>query len=78
LSSLQDWLKRVQAAKSRSELFAILNEFRPLEWTDDERATMAKSYIRLLDGMKEEPESTKGAESEKSEGADGPVWYEKM
>jgi hypothetical protein len=44
LSELEPWLERILAAQSIEDIFAILDEFRPLLWSDDERASMAKIY----------------------------------
>lgn len=48
---LNSWLNRIRQAETRAQVFAILDEFRPLPWTDEERAQMAKLYIRLLDAL---------------------------
>jgi hypothetical protein len=45
---IKDWLSKIKFARSRNEVFAILDKFRPLEWTDEDRATMSKTYIRFL------------------------------
>ncbi|HNH76781.1 MAG: hypothetical protein SFV17_12105 [Candidatus Obscuribacter sp.] len=78
---LQAWFKRIRDAKTRSEVFAILDEFRPLPWADEERSQMAKLYIRLLDYLPDDSgavaSAASGAQDEKPAN-DGPVWYEKM
>lgn len=48
---LNSWLNRIRQAETRAQVFSILDEFRPLSWTDEERSQMAKLYIRLLDGL---------------------------
>jgi hypothetical protein len=48
LSELKPWLERVLTAQTEEEIFAILDEFRPLLWSDDERASMAKTYNAKL------------------------------
>lgn len=48
LKSLKDWLALVQQVNTREEIFALLDRFRPLSWTDTERATMSVAYIRHL------------------------------
>ena len=80
---LDQWLKRVQKAKSRLEIFKLLDQFRPLAWTDDERAAMGKTYIRQLEVMKDpddpdHPDHRDQSGPSGQEAADGPVWYEKM
>lgn len=76
-SDLQSWLMRVHEAKTRAEVFRLLDEFRPLNWTDDQRALMSRTYIRALEHLSgDEPAGAPaptGADS-----AAGPVWYEKM
>jgi len=76
-TNLEDWLKRVQNARSREEVLTILNEFRALDWTDEQCAAMAHSYMRVLENTKESAQDRKG-EAEEKQAADGPVWYEKM
>ena len=74
---LDQWLARVQQCQSRAQVFQLLDEFRPLDWTDEQRAMMGKTYIRLLeDRLKQQSEEAKT--SDKKGGDDGPVWYEKM
>ncbi|MBK7745687.1 MAG: hypothetical protein IPP57_02685 [Candidatus Obscuribacter sp.] len=76
---LNAWFKRIQGAKKRSEVFAILDEFRPLPWSDEERSQIAKLYIRLLDLLPEESGSVAPVAATPDKPAnDGPVWYEKM
>lgn len=65
----------MQSAKRAEDVFAILDEFRPLEWTDDERATMSKLYVRILQRLG--PVATSGAAADENKD-NGPVWYEKM
>lgn len=74
---LEDWLNKVQAARSRQEIFKILDEFRKLAWTDVERAAMGKLYIRALDNMDEE-DTTSTSEDQQASSGDEEVWYEKM
>ena len=78
-SDLDSWLKKVLAAKSRADVFRVLEEFRPLDWTDEQRAAMAKTYMRVVEQLA--PGGGAAASSvavETDSGADGPVWYEKM
>ena len=79
--NLQDWFKKVQSCKTRSEVFAVLDQFRPLPWADEERAQMAKLYIRLLDHLPDDSgavAATAGGAQEDKPANYGPVWYEKM
>ncbi len=76
---LSAWVKRIQGAKKRSEIFAILEEFRPLPWSDEERSQIAKLYIRLIDLLPEESGAAAPVAASADKPAnDGPVWYEKM
>jgi hypothetical protein len=75
-TDLQQWISRVQKATSAKEVYATLDEFRPGPWTDDDRAKMAKAYIRVLERVGASvPDATV---EEEADGNDGPVWYEKM
>jgi len=77
-SNLESWLEKINAAKSRVDIFRILEDFRPLEWTDEQRAAMAKTYMRVLDGLAPGKEASAPAATATTTGDDGPVWYEKM
>ena len=77
-SNLESWLERIHAAKSRVDVFRIVEEFRPLEWTDEQRAAMAKAYMRALDRMAPGTEASAPAAAATTTGDDGPVWYEKI
>lgn len=48
LLDLQTWMNKVTRAQSRAEILAILDEFRVIEWSDEQRSQMAKLYMRLL------------------------------
>lgn len=48
MSELKPWLDRVINAQSQTEIFAILSEFRPLTWSDEERANIARTYNTKL------------------------------
>ena len=74
---LENWLTEVQAAKTRQEVFTILDQFRALSWTDVERASMARLYMRVLEKLKDEPGSKTSSFDETSD-QDEEVWYEKM
>lgn len=76
-ADLDQWLNKVQACKSRTELFKLLDEFRPLDWTDEQRSVMGKTYMLLLETkLKQQLSDTAVADTKG--GPDGPVWYEKM
>lgn len=78
---LNPWLTRMRKVQSRSELMAILDEFRPLEWTDEQRSAVSRLYMRLLDSLAVEEvpdEDAAVAAKPKASENDGPVWYEKM
>ncbi|HEY9786417.1 MAG TPA: hypothetical protein V6D17_13500 [Candidatus Obscuribacterales bacterium] len=47
-ADLNAWLERVKSAQSRKAVFAILDEFRKEEWTDEQCSKMAHLYIRVL------------------------------
>jgi hypothetical protein len=48
MKDLQEWLSRVKAATSSAEIFELLDQFRPGDWTDEERSLMSKTYIAAL------------------------------
>lgn len=60
----------------------MLDQFRVLEWTDEQRASIGKLYIRLLEVLPPED----GNSGDDDAGSGGPakpaeqeeVWYEKM
>ena len=54
---LPEWIAKLKQARHRDEVFAILDDFRAHDWSDEERATVARLYIRLLDGLKSDPAS---------------------
>jgi len=49
---LDYWLDRIRSGRDEREIFSILDEFRPLEWTDQERAQMSHVYFRRLEYVK--------------------------
>lgn len=75
-TDLQQWISRVQKATSAKEVYATLDEFRLGPWSDEERAKMAKAYIRVLERVGAPAAET--TIEEEADGNDGPVWYEKM
>jgi len=79
---LATWIEKLKSAKNRTELFAMLDSFRVLEWTDEQRSSIAKLYMRLIDVLPH-VESTTEDEESKPGGVTKPaeqeeVWYEKM
>jgi hypothetical protein len=79
---LANWIEKLKTAKNRTELFAMLDSFRVLEWTDEQRSTISKLYMRLIDVLPH-IESAPEDEDVKSGGPTKPaeqeeVWYEKM
>jgi hypothetical protein len=48
MSELQLWLDKVKGAENATDVFGILNEFRPGDWTDDERSMMSRTYMAVL------------------------------
>lgn len=74
-----DWCERIKKAQTQKEVFSILNDFQKLEWTNQERASMAKFYHRVIANLAPGEESVKPATADDTATAnDGPVWYEKM
>ena len=53
---LNIWLARVKQAKTRKDIFRILDEFRKFEWTDVQCQTISHLYIRMIDLMPPEEE----------------------
>lgn len=75
--NLDEWLKKVQQAQSGDAVFKLLADFRKLDWTDEERSRMSKVYMRVLNRVGGAT-STVTSSQDDEDGADGPVWYEKM
>jgi hypothetical protein len=75
--NLSNWISRVQSAGSVSEVLALLDSFRLLEWSDEDRSRMAREYMRVLETLDRNKVSA-GNKGDDSGGPDGPVWYEKM
>ncbi len=65
MPELSSWLERMIATQSNEEVFAILDEFRPLLWSDDERASMAKIYNAKLHQIRMNQEIDNGKRLEK-------------
>ncbi len=47
-TDLDCWLWRIRRAQDQAEVFACLDEFRQLDWTDPERSQMSKTYVPRL------------------------------
>jgi len=80
-TDIRQWHERVKGVKNKAELFQVLDEFRPLDWTDEQRAGMAKLYMRVIDTLANQGEEVweeKDATTADAMSFDGPVWYEKM
>ncbi|HEY9678840.1 MAG TPA: hypothetical protein V6C76_12590 [Drouetiella sp.] len=80
---LSAWVEKLKTARTRSELFGILDQFRAAnEWTDEQCASIAKLYIRILDYLPNDDEggtintSSSGGPAKPAEQEE--VWYEKM
>ncbi|MFX5214482.1 hypothetical protein ABTC92_18660, partial [Acinetobacter baumannii] len=54
---LDGWLAKVKQARSHSEVFAILDDFRKEDFADDQRSKMAKMYMRILENLGPETKS---------------------
>jgi hypothetical protein len=48
---LNAWTAKVRMARSQEELFAIVDDFRKGEWSDEQRSNIARLYIRLLENL---------------------------
>lgn len=66
MSELKPWVERILAAQSSEEIFATLDEFRPLLWSDDERASMAKTYNAKVYQIKMNQEINNSKQAEKT------------
>jgi hypothetical protein len=75
-TDIDQWIARVKKANNAKEVYATLNEFRPGPWSDEDRAKMAKTYIRVLERVG--GSTADEAVEEVVDANDGPVWYEKM
>ena len=52
------WLARIKQAKTRKDVFRILDEFRKFEWTDVQCQTMSHLYMRMIDLMPPEEDDS--------------------
>lgn len=76
-SSLDSWIDRIRSAGSADNLWTILDEFRTVEWTDEERSKMSHAYMQRLASIVR-ASATVGKKAAQAAANDGPVWYEKM
>ena len=42
---LSTWIEKLKSARNRNELFSMLDTFRALEWTDEQREALADAVI---------------------------------
>lgn len=75
--SVDSWIDRVRAAGSADNLWVILDEFRLVDWTDEERAKMSHAYMQRLASIVRASAGS-GKKAAQAAANDGPVWYEKM
>ncbi len=79
---LSAWIEKLKSAKNRTQLFSMLDSFRVLEWTDEQRSSIAKLYMRLIDVLPHDQSAaaddtaTSGGPAKPAEQEE--VWYEKM
>lgn len=76
--SLDSWIERVRGAANAENLWVILDEFRTVEWTDQERAKMSHAYMQRLASILRAANVGSGKKGAPVAATDGPVWYEKM
>jgi hypothetical protein len=50
-SDIEDWINKVKRAESAQDVLHILDQFRPLAWSNQERSAMAHAYLRVLEKM---------------------------
>lgn len=77
VQNLELWLRKIKESKSQLEVLSLIDEFRLLNWADDERAKMGRTYIATLEKLSQ-AEASKPQGKKNSQSNDGPVWYEKM
>lgn len=51
---LDYWLVRVRSSASQAEVFDLLDKFRPLPWSDEQRALISRAYINRLEALQRE------------------------
>ena len=53
-ANIEHWLVRVRIAANQAEVLSIVEQFKRLFWSDEQRALMSRSYIRRLDVLAED------------------------
>lgn len=51
--SLDTWLSAVKSSASIVSILAVVDQFRALPWTDSERASMSRTYMRKIDSFQQ-------------------------
>lgn len=51
VDDISHWLDRVIRAGTTDDVLAIVESFRPLSWTDQERSRMSRTYIARIDSL---------------------------
>ena len=73
---LNQWIARIQKSDNAKTVLSIMDEFRKCDWSDEDRARIAKVYVRVLERVGISAADTAAAVEDQAN--DGPVWYEKM
>ncbi len=50
---LDAWIERIKQCQSIENVFVLMDQFRPLPWTDQQRAQVCKVYINRLDLLRQ-------------------------
>lgn len=50
-NDLSWWLSKVRQATTPQAVLRIVEDFRPLDWTDEHRAEMSKAYIAMIEHL---------------------------
>ena len=78
--NLDDWIAQLKNANSQEELYTVLDNFRTLAWTDEQRALVSRLYIRLLENILASPASVPLSQEKvvaTKFDSEEPVWYER-
>jgi hypothetical protein len=54
--TLDDWIGLVRSAVTTEEVFQTLDQFRTLEWSDEERAKISHVYMRRIELLSKKEE----------------------
>lgn len=46
------WLEQIKLSTYKEEIFSLLERLRPLQWSDEQRAEVSKTYIARLHHLK--------------------------